>query len=137
MAPVEYLLRFGARGDLGRFRAGTPLDCGRGDRVVVRAARGLELAEVVHPLRLAAGWADPPLGEVVRPATTQDEATAVRMAGRARDLYARGCALAHSLALPVEVLDAEVLLDGQHGALHHVRLGECDIRPLVSTLARE
>jgi hypothetical protein len=41
------------------------------------------------------------------------------------------------LGLPLEVLDAEVLLDGKHADLHHLRWAECDVRPFVSTLSRE
>jgi hypothetical protein len=59
------------------------------------------------------------------------------MRRRAHELFGRAAALAGELGLPVEVLDAEVLLDGEHGTLHHVRWADCDVRPFVSTLSRE
>jgi hypothetical protein len=37
----------------------------------------------------------------------------------------------------MEVLDVEVLLDGEHGVLHHLRWDECDVRPFVSALSRK
>jgi hypothetical protein len=38
--------------------------------------------------------------------------------------------------LPLEILDAEVLLDGERAVLYHVRWAECDVRPFVSSLSR-
>jgi hypothetical protein len=35
------------------------------------------------------------------------------------------------------VIDVEVLLDGAHAVLHHLRWGEIDPRPFVSTLSRK
>ena len=43
----EYLLSYGTAGDFGRFRPTRPLTCRRGDRAVVRSARGLELGVVL------------------------------------------------------------------------------------------
>jgi hypothetical protein len=135
---LDYLVRFGARGDLGRFQAEAPLPCRRGDWVVVRSPRGLELAEVVRLLPAGGdAWPDPAVGEVVRPATADDEQGAAGLRARSQSLFARAEELAHDLALPVAVLDAEVLLDGRHAALHSIRLGPADVRQLVSALARE
>src|SRR5207248_222591 len=51
--------------------------------------------------------------------------------------FDRARALSAELALPLEVIDAEVLLDGAHAVLHHLRFADADVRPFVSTLARE
>ena len=48
MNGLEYLLSYGRLGDFGRFRAGKPLTCRRGDRAVVRTHRGLEVGEVLR-----------------------------------------------------------------------------------------
>ena len=40
--------------------------------------------------------------------------------------------LAEELRLPLELLDVEVLLDGEHAVLHLLRFGDCDVRPFVS-----
>ena len=39
--------------------------------------------------------------------------------------------------MPLELIDVEVLLDGEHGVLHLLRFADCDVRPFVSTLSRE
>ena len=51
MSQRDYLLSFGNAGDFGRFRSEMPLPCRRGDKLVVRSARGQELAVVIRPDR--------------------------------------------------------------------------------------
>jgi hypothetical protein len=139
MDTLEYLLSYGQRGDFGRFRAARPLACRRGDRAVVRSHRGLELAEVLCPARPghATFLPNTSVGELLRLATPADEESAARMRTRGQELFGRAAALAAALGLPLEVLDAEVLLDGRHADLHHLRWADCDVRPLVSALSRE
>jgi hypothetical protein len=139
MDSLEYLLGYGRRGDFGRFRAARPLACRRGDRAVVRSHRGVELAEVLCPARPghAAFLPNTSVGELLRLATPADEAAQALARARGRELLGRAAALAAELGLPLELLDAEVLLDGKHADLHHLRWAECDVRPLVGTLARE
>src|SRR5438552_3401145 len=43
----DYLLSFGTAGDFGRFRTTTSFQVARGEPVVVRSYRGLELARVL------------------------------------------------------------------------------------------
>jgi cell fate regulator YaaT (PSP1 superfamily) len=136
---LEYLLRYGLQGDFGRFRPVRPLACRRGDRAVVRSPRGLEIAEV---LRAAApGHAvflpNTTVGQLLRLVTPEDERAAARRLEQGRQLFDRATRLAAETGLPLEVLDAEVLLDGAHAVLHHLRWGACDVRPFVSTLSRE
>src|SRR2546421_556463 len=47
MEEREVLLGYGKVGDFGRFRAAAPLPCRRGDQLVVRTPRGLELGAVL------------------------------------------------------------------------------------------
>ena len=139
MNAVEYLLSYGLAGDFGRFRAAGPLECRRGDRAVVRSHRGLEIAEVLREAtpRHAHFLPNTSVGQLLRLARPEDEETAARMAERAQELFERGSRLAREWGLPLELLDVEILLDGQHAVLHHVRWGACDVRPFVSTLSRE
>ena len=46
-ATREYLVHHGAAGHVGRFRSADGDGCARGDSVVVRSQRGLELGEVL------------------------------------------------------------------------------------------
>jgi hypothetical protein len=135
----EYLLSYGLQGELGRFRAAGPLACRRGDRVVVRSRRGLELAEVLRAAvpGHAVFLPNTTVGQLLRRAGPADEEAAARMRQRAQQVFARGAALLGELDLPLEVLDVEVLLDGRQAVLQHLRWADCDVRPFVSTLARE
>jgi hypothetical protein len=139
MNDIEYLISYGLAGDFGRFRAPRPLPCRRGARVVVRSHRGVEVGSVLRPAtpRHAAFLPNTTVGQLLRGVTPDDEQTLGAMRERGRRLCERAAALAYELALPLAVLDAEVLLDGEHAALHLVRDGAGDVRPLVSTLSRE
>jgi hypothetical protein len=99
----------------------------------------VELAEVLCPARPghASFLPNTSVGELLRLATPEDESAAARARRRGRELLGRAAALAAELGLPLEALDAEVLLDGKHADLHHLRWAECDVRPLVGTLSRE
>jgi hypothetical protein len=139
VAVQEYLLSYGVTGDFGRFRPLRPLTLGRGDHAVVRSHRGLELAEVLCPARPGHARFLPnnTVGSLLRPAVPEDEATALRMRDRGQQLFEDGRLLAADLGLPLAVLDAEVLLDGEHGIVHHLTWGAFDERDLVSVLSRK
>jgi cell fate regulator YaaT (PSP1 superfamily) len=139
MTQQEYIVGYGLAGDFGRFRAGAPLELGRGDRVVVRSGRGLEVGEVLRPAtpRHALFLPNTSVGELLRPAGAEDEAQAAAARERAARVLRRGGELAGALGLPLALLDAEVLLGGDRAVLHLVRWEQADVRELVSGLARE
>jgi hypothetical protein len=135
MSTREYLVHHGCAGHLGRFRAGGAAALARGAAVVVRSRRGLELGEVLcpsHPERAA--LPDPFVGELLRPAGPADLGTADRCRERGQRLFDNGIRLADELALPLALVDVEVLLDGRQALLHAVRLGPCDEGPLLAAL---
>ena len=136
---LEYLLSYGLAGDFGRFRAARPLACRRADRAVVRTHRGLEVGRVLREAtpRHAHFLPNTTVGTLLRLAGPDDERAAERMAERGRLLFERGRSLAAELRLPLELLDVEVLLDGEHAALHLLRFADCDVRPFVSAVSRE
>src|SRR5262249_60728152 len=88
MTGQEYLGNYGCSGDFARFREVEPLACRRGDRVVVRSGRGLELGTVMcgaterHGQLLASTF----IGELLRPAAADDEVTARAMHQRSGGL---------------------------------------------------
>jgi hypothetical protein len=106
---------------------------------VVRSHRGLEVAQVLREAtpRHAAFLPNTTVGTLLHLLTPEDERTAAAMRARGQELFVRGARLAAETGLPLELLDAEVLLDGQHGVLYHLRWEGCDVRPFVSTLSRE
>ena len=139
MDHLEYLLSYGLVGDFGRFRAAHPLVCGRGDRAVVRTHRGLEMARVLRAAtpRHANYLPNTTVGALLRLAGPEDDGAAEQMRERGRRLFQSGRRLANELHLPLEVIDVEVLLDGEHGVLQLLRFADCDVRPFVSALSIE
>jgi cell fate regulator YaaT (PSP1 superfamily) len=138
MTHQEYLLSYGALGDFGRFCPVTPLTCLRGQRAVVRTHRGLELATVLGDARPGHAHFLPntTVGQLLRLATSDDLQAERRRREDARRLFEEAGAHAAALTLPLEVIDAEVLLDGEHAVVHHVSWAEFDPRPLVGDLSK-
>lgn len=139
MADLECLVGYGLSGDFGRFRARAPLELRRGRRVVVRTPRGVEVGHVLRPAdeRVARWLPNTTVGELLRIATAEDETQVRRLAAKSDALLCRAAALAEALALPLSLLDAEILLDGEHAVLHNVRWQACDVRDLVRPLSSE
>jgi hypothetical protein len=129
MSAREYIVTFGRAGHLGRFRAGAAFT--RGAAVVIRGRRGLELGEVLGE---SAPLPDEYVGELLRAAGDDDRAAAARAADDARALCASAEALAAELALPLTVLDAELMLDGRSAVLHGLTHAACDAGPLLERL---
>jgi cell fate regulator YaaT (PSP1 superfamily) len=138
MTHSEYLLSYGALGDFGRFYPVTALACRRGQRAVVRTHRGLEIATVLGEARPGHAHFLPntTVGQLLRLATPDDEAADRRRRDSACRLVGEARALAAALALPLEVLDAELLLDGEHAVVHHLHWADFDPRPFVSALSK-
>jgi len=138
MTHQEYLLSYGVLGDFGRFFPALPFACRRSQRAVVRSHRGLELATVLGEARPghAAFLPNTTVGSLLRLATPEDDVLAMRRRLEARRLADEARALVAQLELPVEVLDAEMLLDGEQAVVHHVRWAEFDPRDFVSKLSR-
>ena len=139
MEAQEYLVSFGLTGEFGRFRAAAPLSLRRGERVVVRGPRGVEIAEVLREAtpRHAHFLPNSSVGQLLRRLTPEDERTQLHVRNRGQQLFERGQQLAGELHLPLVLLDVEVLFDGEHAVLHYLSESTCDVRPLVSTLSRE
>ena len=77
------------------------------------------------------------VGELVRPSTPEDERQAHAHARRAGEVMTRAERLINELALPLALLDVEILFDGKNAVLHLVRWQECDVRDLVRPLSSE
>jgi cell fate regulator YaaT (PSP1 superfamily) len=132
----EYILSYGVAGEFGRFRPVRPIDARRGDRAVVRTCRGLEVAEVLCVARPSHATFLPntTVGRLLRLVSPEDEAIADRAKARAAELFDAARQVAGELGLPLEVLDAEVLLDGEQAVLHHLSWDSFDERELVGRL---
>src|SRR5260370_23228256 len=138
VANAEYLVSHGKAGDFSRFRAVTPHDYQRGDRVLVRGRQGLEVGLVMCPVNAAHAefLSDRGQGELLRPFSENDERTLDECRRRSQSIFEDARRLAGEMKAPVEIVDVEVLLDGQQAVIHHLRRESWDSRPFVSTLAK-
>jgi hypothetical protein len=131
----EFLVHHGAAGHVGRFRSADGDGCTRGDAVVVRSQRGLELGRVLAAAELQRlPFPDGFVGELVRRASAEDFSLAERGRATGLELCAAGERLAVASGLPLAVLDAEVLLDGRQAVLHVLKLAACDEGPWLADL---
>ncbi len=123
---AECLVRYGLAGRVGWFAtvAAAP---GRGEAVILRTSRGLELGEVlkVEPSRGRAGEDSVGVFQVLRPADQADRELA-REARRLRGERFEPCRrIIEQAEWPLELVDVEPLLDFST-VLHVLPLGEFD-----------
>jgi cell fate regulator YaaT (PSP1 superfamily) len=133
----EYLVNYGRSGFLGVFRASAEVECLRGDRVVIRSPRGIELGTVLSEAdaRLKSlATAEPP-GVLLRTATHTDEEAASCLQQTVEKILSDAQRLAAERELPLTFLDIEVPLDGETAVLHAVHWAECDATPLLDELS--
>jgi hypothetical protein len=132
-----YLVGYGRAGGFALFRAADSLECGRGDVVVVRTRRGLELGQVLCPAgdRHARLLPGPPEGELLRPATAADRQAASLLRRREQGLFEDCQRLVSEFGLPAMVLDVEALLDGRHVLVQYLAWGEGGLDRLAEALA--
>ena len=136
----EYLVSHGKTGVLARFLAASlEQQLERGDRVIVQGDRGLSFGVVLCEAteRKARLLGSGPVGRLLRRADAGDEAAQQAMLEREERLFAAARRLAGELDLPMEILDAEVALDGRHVILQYLSPAGCDPTVLVARLAAD
>jgi nitrite reductase/ring-hydroxylating ferredoxin subunit len=131
------LVRFGAMGYVGRFRSTGPLDVARGHRVVVESSRGLEIGEV-----LWCGNADselvenqPDSGTVVRSLTDVDIVQERLLREAVPPAFDACRQLLEERRIPVELIDAEQLFDGQTIVFYFLGDAPAALADITSELA--
>lgn len=114
----QFFVRIGALGEIRLARALAPLQ--RGQRVVVRSPRGIELAEVVSQRQnegeIAGG--DASAYRILRPTSTTDELLISRLARYKRDAIETCRERLRQLGSEVTLLDVDQLLDGGTLLMH-------------------
>jgi hypothetical protein len=115
VADSAYLIRYGVMGYVGRFRASPecPGPLGRGQSVVIRTDRGVELGEVLIPLDEAgAAKAQPAdLQRVIRPAGPDDLDRSRRAEASRSDRFALCRRVLEDEGWPWDLVDVEPLLE--------------------------
>jgi hypothetical protein len=133
-ASREYLVKHGVAGHLGRFICAEDGAFARGTTVVVRGRRSLELGEVMLAVRNGNTVADDFIGELLRPATTEDFAAAARNRVFGQQLLEEAVLRAERSAAPVAFVDVEISLDSASAVLHGLRTAPGDLGPLLAEI---
>jgi hypothetical protein len=130
-AALQFVVGFGKGGGVGVFTAAEPMVLRRGTRVVVGTPRGTEAGSVLCPAtvrqaRLLGATASGPL---LRNLDHDDEACLAAQRALGLRLFEAARRQAQQERFALEVLDAEILLDGVHAIVQFVgdepRLDAC------------
>jgi cell fate regulator YaaT (PSP1 superfamily) len=124
---------------LGEFEAPAELPCPRGQQVIVRTDRGIEVGQVLCPAspRAVELLADPTRGKILRPVSDDDRRALQRIRdaeGREFDACRR---FAAGQRLQMELVDVEHLFGGERIVFYFLAEKRVDFRELVKDLARE
>jgi cell fate regulator YaaT (PSP1 superfamily) len=123
----DCLVRVGLLGQVGRFRSAVPLSMRRGQRVILRTARGLEIGEYLSSCDsgLVHDYASTGDGDLLRVMTPEDELLAVRLDRRRHQAFLRCESWLKERDIDAQLVDVETLFDG--GAIYFYFLGDAPI----------
>jgi cell fate regulator YaaT (PSP1 superfamily) len=132
----QYIVAFGKSGGLGCFTVVEHFELNRGDAVVVRTPRGLELGQVLGPatLRQARLIGAEASGDILRSATSEDQLASRTLREQAERLFEAAQQQAALVGLPLQILDVELLLDGKQALIQYIGGSDADIDVLASHL---
>jgi cell fate regulator YaaT (PSP1 superfamily) len=136
---LEYLVRYGKAGEFGRFRAQKPLQLFKGDLVVIETHRGKETGEILSPSSptIAKFLPNTTVGKLFSTLSPQDDSLAQLNHLKSSLIFEAAKKISLDLALPVMIVEAELLFDGRHAVLHLLTSPKTDVRDLVSKLSQD
>jgi cell fate regulator YaaT (PSP1 superfamily) len=135
----KYVVRYGVMRLLGIFAPRGSDDYRRGDRVIARTNRGLEVGDVLCEAteETAEHLSDPPGGQILRRMTAEDENELAHMQANEADEYARCDRIIHQSDLKMQLVDVEHVFGGERIVVYYLADGRVDFRELVKMLASE
>jgi cell fate regulator YaaT (PSP1 superfamily) len=135
----EYLVRYGKAGEFGRFHAQKPLQLLKGDLVIIETHRGKETGEILSPSTpiIAKFLPNTTVGKLYGTLTDQDDSQVQLNHAKSSLIIEAAKSIALTSALPVSILDAELLFDGKHAVLHLATSPKTDVRDLISKLSND
>ena len=136
---LEYLVRYGKAGEFGRFRAQKPLLLFKGDLVLIETHRGKETGEILSPSSptIAKFLPNTTVGKLFSTLSPQDDSLAQLNHLKSSHIFEAAKKISLDLALPVMIVEAELLFDGKHAVLHLLTSPKTDVRDLVSKLSQD
>lgn len=136
---ARYVVRFGAMRTLGVMSARAKDEFVRGDQVVIRTTRGLEIGQVLcEATEDALSYLDQaPSGHILRGMTPQD-ANEVRHLDSAKAEKIRSCReLIAQSGLPMKLVEIEQVFGGERIVVYFLSEDRIDFRDLVKSLAAQ
>jgi cell fate regulator YaaT (PSP1 superfamily) len=124
---------------LGEFQPPEGGTAARGQRVLVRTDRGLELGEVLCEAtpRALEMLSEPTSGRILRPFTAEDQAVLQRIRESERREFDTCQGFVTQRKLQMELVDVEHLFGGERIVFYFLAEKRVDFRELVKDLARE
>jgi cell fate regulator YaaT (PSP1 superfamily) len=139
MVAPQYIVRHGTIRFLGEYQAGGEDRYRRGDRVIVRSDRGVELGEVLceaSPQAIEC-LTEPTRGQILRTITPEDDARIDQLHEQEQKEIDLCCRLVSQRQLQMEMVDVEHLFGGERVVFYFLAEKRVDFRDLVKDLARE
>ena len=124
---------------LGEFTAPPNLSVRRGDVVVIRTERGLEVGDILCPSspQALSVIPDPTKGEIVRLATADDKSRIAQLEILKRQQFTIAEKLVVDHRLAMQLVDIEHVFGGERLVFYFLAEQRVDFRELVRSMARE
>jgi cell fate regulator YaaT (PSP1 superfamily) len=134
-----YITRHGTMRSLGEYHAPEGLTCQRGDRVIIRTERGLEVGDILCPAtpQAVAYLPEPTHGDIVRLMTAEDTQREAQLRVQAKEEFETGRRLVSEHHLAMQLIDIERLFGGERVVFYFLADKRIDFRELVRAMAKE
>ena len=135
----RYVVRCGIMRMLGVFSPRDGDEFKRGDRVIARTNRGLEVGEVLCEATdgALAQLQDPSSGQILRRMTPEDENELAHMLSDETKEFDRCRRIIEKSDLQMQLVDVEHVFGGERIVVYYLAEGRVDFRELVKLLAAE
>jgi cell fate regulator YaaT (PSP1 superfamily) len=135
----KYVVRCGVMRMLGVFSPRGSDEYERGDRVIARTNRGLEVGEVLCEAsdETTGQLQDPPSGQILRRMTPEDENELTHMRADETKEFDRCRRIIEKSGLQMQLVDVEHVFGGERIVVYYLAEGRVDFRELVKMLAAE
>lgn len=136
---AKFVVRCGVMRMLGVFTPRGSDEYRRGDRVIARTNRGLEVGEVLCEAtdETVSQLSDPPTGQILRRMTSEDENELHHMQTSEADEFDRCARIIGKSGLNMQLVDVEHVFGGERIVVYYLAEGRVDFRELVKMLAAE
>ncbi len=135
----KYIVRYGTMRMLGVMAARGSDKFRRGDEVIARTGRGLEVGEVLCEANdeATAQVDESTGGQILRLMSADDANEWQHIRGREREEYEFCCRMVAEMQLPMELIDVERVFGGERVVVYYLAEERVDFRELVRRLASE